>query len=91
LTAPGADCRAALDRCHPNRYVTPMKKTQVYLPEEDLAALHATAERTGKSVAELIREAIRQVWLRPADGPVALWDGPARASSDEHDHIYDEP
>jgi len=71
--------------------VTPMKKTQVYLPEEDLAALHATAERTGKSVAELIREAIRQVWLRPADGPVALWDGPARASSDEHDHIYDEP
>jgi Arc/MetJ-type ribon-helix-helix transcriptional regulator len=49
-----------------------MKKTQVYLPEEDLAALHATAERTGKSVAELIREAIRQVWLRPADGPGEL-------------------
>ena len=36
-----------------------MTKTQVYLPEEDLAALHATAKRTGKSVAALIREALQ--------------------------------
>jgi predicted regulator of Ras-like GTPase activity (Roadblock/LC7/MglB family) len=67
-----------------------MKKTQVYLPEEDLAAIHATAERTGKRVAELIREAVRRVWLRPTDGPVALWDEPARANSDDHDWLYDE-
>ncbi len=72
--------------------MTPMTKTQVYLTEEDLAALHETAKRTGQSVAQLIREAIRQVWLRPrAEGPVALWEGPIRRTSVEHDTIYDEP
>jgi hypothetical protein len=68
-----------------------MVKTQVYLPPEELAALHRTARRTGKSVAELVREAIRRVWLRPeGKGPVALWDGPPRRTSMEHDSIYDE-
>ena len=43
-----------------------MTKTQVYLTKEDLSALHKLSERTGKSVAELIREAIRRVWLRPS-------------------------
>lgn len=72
--------------------MTPMVKTQVYLRSEELEALHAAAERSGRSVADLVREAIRRVWLRPgADGPVALWDGePARTSVD-HDSIYDEP
>jgi hypothetical protein len=42
-------------------------------------------------MAELVREAVRQVWLRPAsDGPVALWDGEPRRSSVEHDSIYDQ-
>ena len=69
-----------------------MTKTQVYLPERDLRALHRLAERTGASVAELIREAIRKTWITPdADGPVALWPGPVRRSSVEHDTIYDEP
>lgn len=71
--------------------MTPMVKTQVYLPEEDLAALHRMAERTGKSVAELVREAVRRVWLRPeAKGPVALWDGEPRRASVDHDSVYDE-
>lgn len=73
--------------------MTHMVKTQVYLRDEELQALHAVARRSGRSVADLVREAIRQVWLRPSDdhGPVALWDGtPARTSVD-HDHIYDEP
>jgi hypothetical protein len=69
-----------------------MTKTQVYLPEEQLAELHKVAERSGRSVADLIREAISKVWLRPdADGPVALWSGKAKRSSVEHDTIYDEP
>lgn len=72
--------------------LTPVTKTQVYLPESDLHALHALAQRTGKSVAALIREAIRKTWLRqPACGPVALWDGPLARPSIDHDSIYDEP
>lgn len=69
-----------------------MVKTQVYLRREELEALHEAAGRSGRSVADLVREAIRRVWLRPdAGGPVALWDGvPARASID-HDSIYDQP
>ena len=44
-----------------------------------------------RSVADLVREAIRRVWLRPsADGPVALWDGAPSRTSVEHDVIYDE-
>lgn len=53
-----------------------MVKTQVYMREDELAALRAAARRTGRSVADLVREAIRRIWLRPEnDGPVALWDG----------------
>ena len=72
--------------------MTPMTKTQIYFPERELAALHETAKCTGKSVAALVREAVRRVWLRPeSEGPVALWDGePGRASVD-HDSVYDEP
>ena len=42
-------------------------------------------------MADLIREAIRRVWLRDAaNGPVALWDGPVARPSTDHDHVYDE-
>lgn len=72
--------------------VTPMTKTQVYLREEELRALHAVAKRSGKSVAELVREAVRRVWLRPTQrGPVGLWDGELRATAVDHDSIYDQP
>lgn len=72
--------------------MTPMVKTQVYLRSEELDALHGVAERSGRSVADLIREAIRRVWLRPkVQGPVALWDGTPSHTSVEHDRIYDEP
>jgi len=68
-----------------------MIKTQVYLREEELKALHDVAERSGRSVADLVREAIRKVWLRPeGNGPVGLWDGPPRRASVDHDSIYDE-
>ena len=69
-----------------------MVKTQVYLRKEELAALHKTAKQAGRSVADLVREAIRKVWLRPtARGPVALWSGKPSRTSVEHDSIYDEP
>lgn len=69
-----------------------MEKTQVYLRKEELDALRAAAKRSGRSVADLIREAIRSTVLKPeADGPVAIWDGNPRRTSVEHDSIYDEP
>ena len=72
--------------------MTPMEKTQVYLGAEELEALHRVAERADRSVADLIREAIRRVWLRPTrKGPVGLWDGEPARSSVDHDSIYDTP
>ena len=51
-----------------------MVKTQIYLPSEDLEALRKTAQSTGRSVSDLVREAIKRVWIRSApDGPVDLW------------------
>ena len=72
--------------------MTYMEKTQVYLPKEELAALRKAAARSGRSVAELVREAIRKTVLKPvSSGPVALWDGEPRRSSIEHDSVHDEP
>jgi hypothetical protein len=69
-----------------------MEKTQVYLPKEELDALREAAARSGRSVAEIIRDAIRQVVLRPqASGPAAIWDGKPKRPSVDHDSIYDEP
>lgn len=69
-----------------------MEKTQVYLPKEELDALRKAAARSGRSVADLVREAIRKVVLKsdPA-GPVAIWDGKPKRSSAEHDSVHDEP
>ena len=72
--------------------MTPMVKTQVYLGPEELEALHRVAARSKRSVAALIREAIRRVWLRPEGrGPVGLWDGDPKRVSVDHDSIYDNP
>ena len=48
--------------------------------DPDNPALRAAAARSGRSVAELVREAVRKALLIPQGaGPVALWDGePAR-------------
>jgi plasmid stability protein len=69
-----------------------MEKTQIYLPKEELEALRKAAARSGRSVAELVREAIRKVVLRPqTTGPVAIWDGKPRRTAMEHDNVHDEP
>ena len=72
--------------------VTHMEKTQVYLRKEELEALRSAAARSGRSVAELVREAIRKVVLKPpVSGPVAIWDGKPKRTSIEHDSIHDQP
>jgi len=66
-----------------------MVKTQVYLRKEELDALREIAARSGRIVAELVRDAIHKVVLKPrACGPVALWDGEPKRTSIEHDSIY---
>ncbi len=71
--------------------LTPMTKTQVYLAEADLRALHRLAASRRKSVASLIREAIERTYLDPAPGgPVALFRRKAKRVSTDHDSIYDE-
>jgi Ribbon-helix-helix protein, copG family len=68
-----------------------MEKTQVYLRKEELAALRKAAARSGRSVAELVREAIRKVVLKPeAAGPVGIWDGEPKRPSIDHDSVHDE-
>ena len=72
--------------------LTHMEKTQVYLRKEELDALREVAARSGRSVAEIVREAIRQVVLKPqASGPVAIWDGKPKRTSIDHDSVHDEP
>jgi hypothetical protein len=69
-----------------------MEKTQIYFRREELDALRAAAARSGRSVADLVRDAVRKVVLKPrAAGPVGIWDGKPKRSSIEHDSIYDEP
>jgi hypothetical protein len=69
-----------------------MEKTQVYLRKEELEALREAAARSGRSIAELVRDAVRQVVLKPQGaGPVAIWDGEPKRTSIEHDSVYDEP
>ena len=68
-----------------------MEKTQVYLRKEELEALRKAAARSGRSVAELVREAIREVVLKPERaGPVAIWNGKPKRAAIDHDSIYDE-
>jgi hypothetical protein len=68
-----------------------MVKTQLYLREEELAAVREAAARSGCSIAEVVRDAIRKAVLKPAgSGPVAIWDGEPRRTSVEHDSVYDE-
>ena len=62
------------------------------LEYEELEALRKAAARSGRSVAALVRDAIRKVVLRPeATGPVAIWDGEPKRSSTDHDSVHDEP
>jgi len=68
-----------------------MIKIQIYLRKEELDALRMVAARSGRSVAELVREAIRKTVLKPqAAGSVAIWDGEPKRGSIDHDSVHDE-
>jgi Ribbon-helix-helix protein, copG family len=72
--------------------LTYMEKTQVYLRKEELDALRKVAARSRRSVAALVREAVRKVVLMPAaEGPIAIWDGEPKRTSLDHDSVHDEP
>ena len=63
-----------------------------YASQEELEALREVAARSGRSIAEIIRDAIRQVVLKPqVTGPVAIWDGKPKRTSIDHDSVHDEP
>lgn len=69
-----------------------MEKIRVYLRKEEVDALREAAARSGRSVAELVRDAIRKVVLKPRiASPVAIWDGEPRRTSIKHDSVYDAP
>ena len=71
--------------------MTHMEKIQIYLRKEELEALRSAAARSGRTVAGLVRDAIRKVVLKPAAaGPVAICDGEAKRSSIEHDCVHDQ-
>ena len=71
--------------------ISGMKKIQVYLEKEDLQAVRDAATRSGRSMAQVIREVVRKTLLKPQrHGFVAIWDGKLKVSSDDHDSIYDE-
>lgn len=72
--------------------LTHVEKMQVYLPKDELDALREIAARSERSVAQVVRDAIRKVVLKPApSGPVAIWDGEPRRTSADHDTVHDEP
>jgi hypothetical protein len=72
--------------------LTYMEKIQVYLRKDELGALRKAASLAGRSVAEVVRDAIRRVVLKPqSSGPVGIWDGELKRTSLEHDSVHDEP
>jgi ribbon-helix-helix CopG family protein len=72
-----------------------MEKIQVYLRKDELGALRKAAARAGRSVAAVVRDAIRKAVLKPGSpgspGFVGIWDGKLKRSSAEHDSVHDEP
>ena len=64
-----------------------MEKIQIALRTEELDALRKAAARFGCSVSEFVRDAIHKAVLKPAEGPVAIWDGAPKRSSVEHDCV----
>ena len=67
-----------------------MQKTTVYLPDELKAALERTAEQTGRSEAELIREGVRLALARhtpPAPTVPILVSADPRFAENADEHL----
>src|SRR5438445_328512 len=89
----GMDLRACIDApltLEPGQTELIPTGIAIHIGDPGLAAM--ILPRSGRSVAELVREAIRKVVLKPpATGPVAIWDGEPRRPATEHDSVHDEP
>jgi len=74
------------DPRYPTWYPTFVRKTSVYLSDEEIARLAALAEREGTSQADVIRRAIRTYEPeRPGDrnfAIIAVADGPGDSVAD---------
>jgi plasmid stability protein len=69
-----------------------MEKTQIYLRKDEMTALRQAAARSGRSMAAIVRDAIRAAVLKPpVEGPVAIWDGAPKRTSIDHDSVHDGP
>ena len=72
------------------------KPFQIYLREEQIAALRALAQKRGQSVAELIRQGIDLLLLNlpmeedPLLDIIGMFDSGAGDLSTEHDHYLAE-
>jgi plasmid stability protein len=68
-----------------------MEKTRIRLPKDELDRLRKVAARSGRSVSDIVREAIRKAPPKaPLSGPVAIWGGKPRRTSLEHDDSHDD-
>ncbi len=73
------------------------RRTQLYLDEAQRRALEEQAERTGKSMGQLIREAVDLVYLkgpgreRPLgpDDPIWQWVGSGQSGSEDTSARHD--
>src|SRR5262249_37325300 len=89
-----------LSNCEINRLATLNDWRKGMLNENEIAIARgptggrhcARCARSRRSVAALVRKAVRKVVLMPAvDGPIAIWDGEPKRSSLDHDSVHDEP
>lgn len=73
--------------------VTDMAKMRVYLRKGDLAGPgKAAAQRSGRGVAAIVGEAIREAVLKQeARGLAAIWNGEPKRPSIDHDSLHDDP
>jgi hypothetical protein len=73
------------------------KPFQVYLYEEQLAALRALAERRNVSIAELVRQGVDRLLAEisveedPAWDLIGMFEGPGDLAANHDYYLYEEP
>ena len=86
-----AIARAGKPKRHNPRHVILVERsTKLLVWKRPDCPHHHGAISTGLGLGStLVRDAIRQVVMKPAaEGPVVIWDGQPRRSAAEHDSVY---